>query len=180
MSDLGFQAFDADHHYYEAPDAFTRHTPKGWEKRTMQWAELNGKRRLLVGGRINRFIPNPLFDPVARPGALDDYFRGKQAGDDLRSAFGELEPINPGYRDPAARVPMLDAQNIQSALVFPTLGVGMEEALVDDPEAARHENEGHAVLHEADLAREEIMEIHRHVRVTVALLLEWQLDVQPH
>lgn len=135
-TDVGFQAFDADHHYYEAPDAFTRYTPKGWEKRTMQWAELNGKRRLLVAGRVNRFIPNPLFDPVARPGALDDYFRGRRAGDDIRAAFGELEAINPGYRDPAARVPMLDAQNIQSAFVFPTLGVGMEEALVDDVEAA--------------------------------------------
>ena len=68
-TDLGFRAFDSDHHYYEAPDAFTRHIPKGWERRTMQWAEINGKRRLLVAGKVNRFIPNPLFDPVARPGA---------------------------------------------------------------------------------------------------------------
>ena len=65
---LDFALFDADHHYYEPEDAFTRHLPKGWERRTMQWVELNGKRRLMVGGRLNRFIPNPLFDPVARPG----------------------------------------------------------------------------------------------------------------
>ncbi len=135
-TDLGYGAFDADHHYYEPADAFTRHLPKGWERRTMQWVELNGKRRLLVGGRINRFIPNPLFDPVARPGSLDDYFRGKKAGDDLRAAFGELEPIHPGYRDPSARLPQLDAQHVETAFVFPTLGVGMEEALIDDPEAA--------------------------------------------
>ena len=135
-TDLGFQAFDADHHYYEAPDAFTRHVPRGWERRTMQWAEIDGRRRLLVAGKVNRFIPNPLFDPVARPGSLDDYFRGKRAGDDIRAAFGELEPINPGYRDPEARVPMLDAQHIDACFLFPTLGVGMEEALVDDAEAA--------------------------------------------
>ena len=34
-------------------------------------------KRLLVGGKINRFIPNPTFDPVARPGCLDEYFRAK-------------------------------------------------------------------------------------------------------
>jgi len=43
----------------------------------MQWAEVNGKKRLLVGGRINKFIPNPTFDPIARPGSLEDYFRGR-------------------------------------------------------------------------------------------------------
>ena len=134
-TDLGYRAFDADHHYYEARDSFTRHLPKGWERRTMQWATINGRERLLVGGRVNRFIPNPLFDPVAKPGSLDDYFRGKSAGDDIRAAFGELDPIHPGYRDPTVRVGMLDDQHIESAFVFPTLGVGMEEALIDDPEA---------------------------------------------
>jgi predicted TIM-barrel fold metal-dependent hydrolase len=134
-TDLGYGAFDADNHYYEAADSFTRHLPKGMEKRTMQWAQIGGKQRLLVAGTVNRFIPNPLFDPVARPGSLDDYFRGKRAGDDIRAAFGELEPINPGYRNPAARIPMLDAQHIDACFMFPTLGVGMEEALLHDVEA---------------------------------------------
>ncbi len=92
---VDFQLFDADNHYYEATDAFTRHLDPKLQRRTMQWAEINGKQRLLVGGRVNRFIPNPTFDPVARPGALDDYFRGQKAGDDISAAFGELEPINP-------------------------------------------------------------------------------------
>ena len=46
-------------------------------KRAMQWAEIDGRQRLLVGGKVNRFIPNPTFDPVAKPGSLDEYFRGK-------------------------------------------------------------------------------------------------------
>ncbi|MFM7271491.1 MAG: amidohydrolase family protein [Actinomycetes bacterium] len=133
---LDFALFDADHHYYEPEDAFTRHLPAGFAKRTMQWATIDGRERLLVAGRINRFIPNPHFDPVARPGSLDAYFRGKRAGDDIREAFGALEPINPGYRDRTARVAMLDAQGIDSCFMFPTLGVGMEEALVADVEAA--------------------------------------------
>ena len=47
------------------------------EARTMQWAEIDGRQRLLVGGKVNRFIPNPTFDPISKPGALDEYFRGR-------------------------------------------------------------------------------------------------------
>ena len=68
MADLDFAAFDADHHYYEAEDAFLRHVDRRLHARCMQWAEIGGRGRLLVGGRVNRFIPNPTFDPVARPG----------------------------------------------------------------------------------------------------------------
>ena len=69
MADIDFEAFDADNHYYEAVDAFTRHIEPEYARRAMQWATVNGKERLLVGGKINRFIPNPQFDPVAKPGA---------------------------------------------------------------------------------------------------------------
>ena len=141
MPDLGFAAFDADNHYYEATDAFTRHLDPKLAKRAVQWAEIDGKARLIVGGRVNRFIPNPTFDPVARPGALDEYFRGKRAGDDIRAAFGDLEPINPAYRNRDARVALLDEQGLEGCFLFPTLGVGIEEALSHDPEAA------HAAFH---------------------------------
>ena len=70
---LPFKFFDCDNHYYEALDAFTRHIEPQYKKRAIQWAELDGKQRLIVGGRVNRFIPNPTFDPVGKPGALDEY-----------------------------------------------------------------------------------------------------------
>ncbi len=136
MADLPFKAFDADHHYYEAEDAFTRHIDPRMKKRCMDWAIVGGKKRLLVGGKINRFIPNPTFDPVAKPGILDDFFRGKNAkGQGIIELFGELDPIHPAYRDRDARLTQLDEQGIEACFMFPTLGVGMEEALRDDPEA---------------------------------------------
>src|SRR6478609_8254487 len=134
MGTVDFDVFDADNHYYEATDAFIRHLPKHRSK-LVQWADIDGKKRMVVDNKIFRFIPNPTFDPVARPGCLDDYFRGKQAGDDIRAAFGELEPINPAYREPEARVKLMDTQGIQAAFLFPTLGVGVEEALLHDPDA---------------------------------------------
>lgn len=135
MSELGFRPFDADHHYYEATDAFTRYIDPAMAKRCMQWAQINGKTRLLVGGRVNKFIPNPTFDPIAAPGSLEDYFRGKNTkGLDLKTMFGDLDPIaeHPAYRDRAARVRQLDEQGLAGALLFPTLGVGMQEALRRD------------------------------------------------
>ena len=130
------ELFDADNHYYEATDAFTRHIEPGMEKRCMQWAELNGKQRLLVGGKVNRFIPNPTFDPVAKPGSLDDYFRGRNPdAKDVKTLFGSLEPISPAYRNRDARLAVMDEQGIAGCFLFPTLGVGMEVSLNHDPEA---------------------------------------------
>src|SRR4029453_11723891 len=132
MADLGFPAFDADHHYYEAEDAFIRHVDKRMRKRCMQWATIDGKKRLLVGGKVNRFIPNPTFDPVARPGVLDQYFRAKESASDIREAFAALEPIDPAYRNRDARLARMDQQGLAATFLFPTLGVGMESALEDD------------------------------------------------
>jgi predicted TIM-barrel fold metal-dependent hydrolase len=133
---VDYTTFDADNHYYEAVDAYTRHIDPAMAKRAMQWAEINGRKRLLVGGKINRFIPNPLFDPVAKPGSLDEYFRGRNPeAKDMRALFGELEPIRPEYRDRDARLAVMDRQGLDGCFLFPTLGVGMEEALAGDPPA---------------------------------------------
>jgi predicted TIM-barrel fold metal-dependent hydrolase len=105
-------------------------------RRAMQWADVNGRRTLLVAGKVNRFIPNPTFDPVAKPGCLDEYFRGRNPeGKNIREIFGELEPINPAYRQRDARLALMDAQGLEACFLFPTLGVGMEESLVHDPQA---------------------------------------------
>jgi predicted TIM-barrel fold metal-dependent hydrolase len=133
---LPYRAFDADNHYYEAPDAFTRHLDRRMASRAMQWAEIGGRQRLLVGGHVNKFIPNPLFDPVAKPGCLYLYFKGENpTHEDIRTLFGDLEPIHPEYRDREERIRVMDAQDLQATWMFPTLGVGMEQALVRDPEA---------------------------------------------
>ncbi len=135
-TELGFTFFDCGNHYYEAVDAFTRHIEREYKKRAIQWAQLDGRARLIIGGRVNRFIPNPTFDPVGKPGALDEYFRGRNPrGADLNALFGDLEPIRPEYRDRDARLAAMDEQGMQGCIMLPTLGVGMEQALLPDLEA---------------------------------------------
>ena len=137
MDTVDFPIFDADNHYYEATDAFTRHLDPAMRKRTMQWAEIDGRVRLLVGGKVNRFIPNPTFAAVSKPGVLADFFRAKDGVGDMRAGLGDLEPIEarPEYRDRAARLAVMDRQGIEQTIMLPTLGVGMETALEHDPEA---------------------------------------------
>ena len=138
MSQVEFAYFDCDNHYYESLDAFIRHIEPAFRKRCMQWVEVDGKTRLMVGEKVNRFIPNPTFDPISKPGALDEYFRGRNP-DSLgtRELFGELDRMidHPEYRDRDCRIQLMDDQGMAGAIFLPTLGVGMEQALIHDPEA---------------------------------------------
>ena len=97
--------FDADNHYYEAEDAFTRHIEPHMAPRCVQWVEIDGRRYHLVGGRLSHSVTNATFDPISKPGCLYDYFRGKADGLDVLKQLRDHEPIRPAYRRPDARVP---------------------------------------------------------------------------
>nr|MDT0667012.1 amidohydrolase family protein [Micromonospora sp. DSM 115978] len=43
--------------------------------------------------------------------------------------------MRPEYRDRDARIAAMDQQRVMGTLLFPTLGVGIEDALKDDPDA---------------------------------------------
>ncbi|MBW2403639.1 MAG: amidohydrolase, partial [Deltaproteobacteria bacterium] len=68
MPEIDYDVFDADNHYYEALDAFTRHLDPKLGPRTVQWAEIEGRRYHVVGGQVSRAVTNPTFDPIAKPG----------------------------------------------------------------------------------------------------------------
>lgn len=137
MSDTTFSAFDADNHYYEALDAFTRHLPARAGPRTVQWAEIDGRQYHVVGGRVSRAVVNPTFNPIARAGALHDYFRGNPDQKNPIEFLKDREPIRPEYRDRDARIEVMDQQNLEAVWLFPTLGVLYEELLKEDPEAVQ-------------------------------------------
>jgi len=126
---------DADNHYYETLDAFTRHLDKRFGWRGVRPVQ-DGKRvQVLIGGTVNRFVPNPTFDPIIVPGCLDPLFRGQiPEGVDPRSLM-QVEPLRAEYRDRDARVAVAEAQGLDAVLLFPTLGCGVEEALRGDVDA---------------------------------------------
>jgi predicted TIM-barrel fold metal-dependent hydrolase len=135
MDELGFDAFDADNHYYEAIDAFTRHLDPKLGPRCVQWAEINGRRYHVVGGLVSHAVVNPTFDPIAKAGAMHDYFRGNPNQLSPLEFLRDREPIRPEYRDRDARLAVMDAQGLEKIWMFPTLGVLYEETLKYDVEA---------------------------------------------
>jgi predicted TIM-barrel fold metal-dependent hydrolase len=131
---LDFPVFDADNHLYETEDAFTRHLPSS-HRNLFRFTELNGRKKLVVRDRITEFIPNPTFEVVARPGAhMAFYSAANTEGKTLRELTGEPMKSVPEFREPAARLKLLDRQGIAAALMFPTLASLIEERLRDDPE----------------------------------------------
>lgn len=131
IAELGIQLVDADNHYYETADAFTRHLPKELANR-FRWVTLdNGGRRLVINGQLQRGITNPTFDPVARPGALQAMFKDEGSFDYSRSG-DDLEPMRVEYQDRDQRLAVMDRQGVERTWLFPTLAVAIEQLMFDD------------------------------------------------
>ena len=129
---MDFRPIDADNHYYEPVDAFTRHLDPAFANRGVKPVQ-DGKRvELLMGGKVNRFIPNPTFDPIIVPGCLDPLFRGQIPEGVNPASLMQVEPLRPEYRDRDLRARVAEEQGLEAALLFPTLGCGVEEALRND------------------------------------------------
>jgi predicted TIM-barrel fold metal-dependent hydrolase len=126
--------FDADNHYYEALDAFTRHLDPALGTRVIQWADVGGRKYHVIGGRVSHAVVNPTFDPVAKAGALSEYFRGNPSGKRPQELLAAREPIRPEYRDRDVRLQVMDEQGLDCIWLFPTLGMIYEELLAHDPE----------------------------------------------
>ena len=128
-------AVDADNHYYEPLDAFTRHLDPAFARRGVEVVTAGRRTRMLAGGATFEFIPNPTFDPIIVPGCIDPLFRGQiPEGVDPRSLM-QVEPLRPEYQHRDARVAVMDEQGLATIVLFPTMGCGVEEALKDDVDA---------------------------------------------
>jgi predicted TIM-barrel fold metal-dependent hydrolase len=135
MANLDHPVFDCDNHYYEALDAFTRHLDPRLGGRCVQWAEIGGRKYHVIAGRVSQAVTNPTFNPIAKPGAMHEYFRGNPRGKSPIEFLREREPIPAEYRDRDARLAAMDRQGLEAIWLFPTLGVLYEELLKHDTEA---------------------------------------------
>jgi predicted TIM-barrel fold metal-dependent hydrolase len=138
---LDCPVFDADNHLYETQDALTKFLPDRY-KGAVDYVDVRGRTKIVIRGQISEYIPNPTFEVVAKPGAMEDYFRiGNPEGKSRREIFGEPMRSPSAYREPAPRLELMDEQGIDRALMFPTLASLVEERMRDDPELI------HAVVH---------------------------------
>ncbi len=129
---LGFRLFDADNHYYEPRDCFTRFIePRHRDKAIRVVADDGGQERVMVGRKPFTFLGNLDFDHHARPGALREMLRAMHTPD----YEGEVtQPNDPAFLDREARLARMDEQGLEGCLLFPTLAVCVEQFMTDDAE----------------------------------------------
>lgn len=138
---LPYPMFDADNHLYETEESLTRYLPKEYAG-AIQYVQVKGRTKIAIRGQISNYIPNPTFDVVARPGAMEEYFKvGNPEGKSRREIFGEPMRAIAAYREPGPRLELLDELGVDRTLMFPTLASLVEERMRDDPELI------HVVVH---------------------------------
>src|SRR5438876_1204599 len=81
MPDLDFALFDADNHYYEPRDCFTRYIEPGMRDRAVH-VETDGRGRptVLVGDRPFTFLVDGFPERVSKPGSLRELLRHLASG----------------------------------------------------------------------------------------------------
>src|SRR5215471_6812010 len=132
--ELPYQLFEADNHLYESEHAFLCYLPKQYAS-AVQYVQIKGRTKIAIRGQISEYIPNPTFEVVARPGAMEEYFaHGNPDGKSRREIFGEPMRSVPAFREPAPRLELMDELGIERTLMFPTLASLLEERMRDDPE----------------------------------------------
>lgn len=132
--DVDYAIYDADQHYYEPADCISRHLDPKY-RGIVRWADIEGRKTVLINGRQLTVVPNPTYDPVAEPGSLETYFRSENfEGKELRDMV-TMHSIQPEYRNRDDRIKRLDEQGVEQTWLLPSFGLGIEEMLQEDPES---------------------------------------------
>lgn len=130
---MDYRLIDADAHYYEPDDCFSRHIESRFADRTIRVRRTgDGLGRIYLGGH-RTFMSVMPGDYASAPGALQGLFMGEVA-----DGFTHREVINardhPEFTSRTARLALLDTQGVEATIMLPTLGVAVEYDLRPDVE----------------------------------------------
>ena len=124
---------DADNHYYEPDDCFTRHIEAPFKERTV-WIDRKEPRvpaRMYVGDERCKFFSVGAGDSIGPPGIMKEFLRGTsdEGGSPSLSPLFALDV--PEFVDRKARLAKMDAQRVEKTLMLPTAGVGVGVQLAE-------------------------------------------------
>ncbi len=135
MSPIDYGLFEADNHYYEPRDCFTRYIePRLRDKAIRLEQDAEGPPQVLVGDKPFTFLAGEGFAgaTASKAGALREMLRAMKTG---VSDEGDVrEPMPAAYLGRDARLRRMDEQGLESAFLFPTLAVCVEHFMKDDAE----------------------------------------------
>ena len=135
-SALGYGLIDADNHYYEPYDAFTRHLESRYADRSLHIRKRSdGLGQVYFGDTPCSFMRVTQSDYMGAPGALREFMDGI----DDTQGFVMKDLINPhdfpAFMHKQARLDLMDQQGMDAMILLPTLAVSVEHDMTRDVEA---------------------------------------------
>jgi predicted TIM-barrel fold metal-dependent hydrolase len=127
------ELIDADNHYYEPRDAFTRHIQSEFKDRAVRPVRTTeGVEQIFVGERLYTYT-GPQYDHAPIPGSLRTMLRQFSRGE-IEGFFDEKgqTEMRSEYQHREPRLQLMDAQGLDRCIMFPTLAVCVEHFLKDD------------------------------------------------
>ncbi len=129
--DLDYRIFDADNHYYETRDAFTRHIDRAFRDRTFHVRRNeDGREQWFIGDVPFGYLPHWSFETAQKPGGLKEVLRNLKSG--VISSDRAEVPMDPAFQFREPRLARMDEQRVESAVLMPTLGVTVEHVMRRD------------------------------------------------
>jgi len=136
MIDLDYRIVDADNHFYEPDDCFTRHIEARFRDRTVrvERASPEALGRVFIGRERSGFYSVAVGDHVGPPGMMRAFLRGETDQGAVNASAIDARKV-PAFVDKRARLALMDEQNVEACIMLPTFGIGVEYQLRRDPEA---------------------------------------------
>jgi len=128
---LGYTINDADQHYYEPDDCYSRHIEAKFKDKTM-WIDRKSTDhpgRMYIGEDRCRFFSVGAGDSIGAPGVMKAFLQGRtdEGGSPSLNPMNALEIQE--FVDSKKRIEKMDEQGVESCLMLPTTGVGIEPQL---------------------------------------------------
>lgn len=132
MNGEGYGLWDADNHFYEVRDCFSRHIEAKYRDDAIQARKhADGQEYWYCGDRLLAFC-NVKFDKTEAPGSFKEILKNPERG-----GFGEAQEesaMQLAFHDRQARLELMDRQNVEGTIMFPSVANGVEQDVLDNPE----------------------------------------------
>jgi predicted TIM-barrel fold metal-dependent hydrolase len=130
----GVRIVDADNHYYEPDDAWSRHIDPGFRDRCIHIQRgADGVGQPYFGAEPLYYLERTPLDLVGRPGVVS------QDKDNRYRPLADSDLVRPGevpwFVNRGARLAWMDEQEIEAVLLWPSLGLTVEHQMRSDPAA---------------------------------------------
>ena len=133
---LTYRIIDCDNHYYEPDDCFTRHIENRFREQTV-WVDRARGRDLgtmMLGSERLSFFSVAVADFVGEPGSMEAFFTGVDGGQNQVNANPIRVQDHPEFTERNSRLAKMAEQSIETCVMIPTLGVGVEYQLRNHPQ----------------------------------------------